>query len=187
MLLLMARNWWLVVLRGIAAILFGVLAWTWPGVTLVVLVMLWGAYAFVDGALALVSAFSGASGRPWWVLALEGVVGLGAAAVTWLYPGVSAIVLLWVIAAWAIVTGVVEIVAAIRLRKEIQGELWLGLAGVASVVFGGLLIARPGAGALAVIWIVGAYAIVFGVLLVALGFRLKRLRNRLAQRHGVTA
>jgi uncharacterized membrane protein HdeD (DUF308 family) len=187
MLLLMARNWWMVVLRGIAAILFGVLAWTWPGVTLVVLVMLWGAYAFVDGLLALVSAFSGASGRPWWVLALEGVVGLGAAAVTWLYPGVSAIVLLWVIAAWAIVTGVVEIVAAIRLRKEIQGELWLGLAGVASVVFGGLLIARPGAGALAVIWIIGGYAIVFGVLLVALGFRLKRLRNRLAQRHGVAA
>jgi uncharacterized membrane protein HdeD (DUF308 family) len=78
-------------------------------------------------------------------------------------------------------------VAAIRLRKEIQGELWLGLAGVASVVFGGLLIARPGAGALAVIWIIGGYAIVFGVLLVALGFRLKRLRNRLAQRHGVAA
>jgi uncharacterized membrane protein HdeD (DUF308 family) len=176
----MAKNWWLVVLRGIAAILFGVLAWTWPGVTLVVLVMLWGAYAFVDGLLAIVSAFSGASGRPWWVLALEGVVGLGAAAVTWLYPGLSAFVLLWVIAIWAIVTGIVEIVAAIHLRKEIQGEFWLGLAGLASVAFGALLIARPGVGAVAVVWIIGAYAIMFGVLLVALGFRLKGLRDRRA-------
>src|SRR5262245_30785719 len=130
MLLLMARNWWMLVLRGIAAILFGLLAWTWPGVTLVVLVMLWGAYALVDGLLAIASAISGASGRPWWTLALEGVAGVGAAVVTWLWPGLTAIVLLYVIAAWAIVTGVIEIVVAIRLRKEIRGEFWLALAGL---------------------------------------------------------
>jgi uncharacterized membrane protein HdeD (DUF308 family) len=128
MLQLMAKNWWAVVLRGVFAILFGVLAWTLPGVTLGALVLLWGAYAFVDGILALVAAFSGAAGRPWWVLALEGIVGLGAAAATVLYPGITAIVLLYLIAAWAMVTGIFEIAAAIRLRKEIEGEFWLGLA-----------------------------------------------------------
>jgi uncharacterized membrane protein HdeD (DUF308 family) len=179
MLRLMARNWWVIVLRGVCAILFGVLAWTWPGVTLGALVLLWGAYAFIDGVLALVSAFSGASGQPWWVLALEGLVGLGAAAAAVMYPGITALVLLYMIAAWAIVTGVFEIAAAIRLRKEIEGEVWLGLAGLASVLFGLLLVAQPGTGALAVVWIIGTYAILFGTLLVALGFRLKGLRDRL--------
>jgi uncharacterized membrane protein HdeD (DUF308 family) len=178
MLRLMAKNWWAVVLRGVFAILFGALAWTWPGVTLGALVLLWGAYAFADGILAIVSAFSGASGQPWWVLALEGVVGLGAAAVAVFYPGLTAMALLYLIAAWAIVTGVFEIVAAIRLRKEIEGEFWLGLAGLASVAFGVMLFLQPGAGALAVVWIIGAYAIVFGVFLVALGFRLRGLKDK---------
>src|SRR4029450_976000 len=128
MLQLMAKNWWVVVLRGVFAILFGVLAWTWPGVTLGALVLLWGAYAFVDGILALVAAFSGGAGgrggggRRWWFLAMEGIVALAAAAATVLYPGITAIVLLYLIAAWAIVTGIFEIAAAIRLRKEIEGE-----------------------------------------------------------------
>jgi uncharacterized membrane protein HdeD (DUF308 family) len=181
MLQLMAKNWWAVVLRGVFAILFGVLAWTLPGVTLGALVLLWGAYAFVDGILALVAAFSGAAGRPWWVLALEGIVGLGAAAATVLYPGITAIVLLYLIAAWAMVTGIFEIAAAIRLRKEIEGEFWLGLAGFASLAFGVLLIVRPGAGALAVVWIIGTYAVLFGVMLVALGLRLKGLRGSFGQ------
>jgi len=180
MLRFIARNWWMLVLRGACAILFGVLAFTWPGVTLGALVLLWGVYAFADGILAFAAAFSGAAGTPWWVLILEGLVSIAAAAAAVLYPGITAIVLLYVIAAWAIVTGVFEIAAAIQLRKEIEGEIWLGLAGLASIFFGLALFARPGAGALAVVWIIGAYAIVFGALLVALGFRVKALKAQFA-------
>ena len=118
--------------------------------------LLWGAYAFADGVLALGAAVSGTSGKPWWMLTLEGLVGLAAAAAAFFYPGLTAMVLLYVIAAWAILTGLLQLAAAIRLRKEIEGEFWLGLAGVASVAFGVLLIARPGAGALSVIFIIRA-------------------------------
>jgi uncharacterized membrane protein HdeD (DUF308 family) len=178
---LLARNWWTVVLRGVFAIVFGVLAFAWPGVTLGALVLLWGAYAFMDGVLALVAAFSGAGGQPWWVLALEGLLGLGAAAAAVLQPGLTAVVLLWIIAAWAIATGALEVIAAIRLRREIEGELWLALAGLASIAFGVILMARPMVGALAVVWIIGAYALIFGVVLVALGVRLKGVGDRLAR------
>jgi uncharacterized membrane protein HdeD (DUF308 family) len=177
MLSLIARNWWAVVLRGVLAILFGAIAWMWPGVTMGVLVLMWGAYCFADGVLAIYSAFSGASGQPWWVLALEGVIGLGAAAVAFLYPGLTAVTLVYLIAAWAIATGILEIVAAIRLRAEIKGEFWLGLAGLASVAFGLLLIAQPGVGILAVVWMIGAYAFLFGLMLIALGFHLRRLKG----------
>ena len=111
------------------------------------------------------------------MLGLEGLVGLGAAAVAFFYPGVTALVLLYMIAAWAIVTGIFEIVAAIQLRKEIEGEFWLALAGVASLVFGVILIARPAVGALAVTWMIGLYAVAFGALLIAVGFRVKSLRH----------
>jgi uncharacterized membrane protein HdeD (DUF308 family) len=181
MLWLMTKSWWAVVLRGVCALVFGLIAWTWPGVTLGWLVLVWGLYALVDGVLAIAGALSGANTKPWWVLAFEGLVGLGAAAVAFFYPGITAIVLLYVIASWAIVTGVLEVVAAVQLRKEIEGEFWLGLAGVASVVFGLLLVARPGIGALAVVWIIGTYAIVFGIILVALGLRLRTL-HQLARR-----
>jgi uncharacterized membrane protein HdeD (DUF308 family) len=177
MLSVIARNWWLIVLRGVCAIVFGLLAWVWPGVTLATLILLWGAYAFADGVLAFAAAFSGRADAPWWALTLEGIVGILAAAAAFLYPGITAIILLYVIALWAIVTGAIEIVAAIQLRKEIEGELWLGLAGVGSLLFGFLLIARPGLGALAVVWMIGFYAVIFGVLLVALGFRVKALRG----------
>jgi uncharacterized membrane protein HdeD (DUF308 family) len=177
MLSLIAKNWWVLVLRGVCAILFGLFAWTWPGVTLGVLVLVWAIYAFADGVLAFVAALSGASGRPAWALALEGVAGVAAAAAGFFYTGLTALVLLWVIAAWALITGILEIVAAIQLRKEIENELWLGLAGLASVFFGLVLMARPGLGALAVVWIIGAYAIVFGLVLVVLGFRLKALKS----------
>ena len=174
---LIVQNWWMVVLRGVCAILFGIFAWTWPGVTVAVLILMFGLYAFVDGVLSLWAAVAGGTDRPWWALVLEGVVGLGAAAVAFFYPSISAIALLWLIAWWAIVTGVLEIVGAIRLRKEIEGELWLALAGIGSLVFGLILLARPAVGALAVIWIIGTYALVFGVLLVALGFRLKGVKD----------
>ena len=176
MLGMMARNWWMIVLRGVFAIAFGVLAWTWPGITLGVLVLMWGAYAFADGVLALIAAVSGASGKPWWMLTLEGLVGIGAAAVAFFYPGITTLVLLYMIAAWAIVTGIFEIVAAIQLRKEIEGEFWLALAGVASLVFGAILIARPAVGALAVTWMIGLYSVAFGALLIAVGFRVRSLK-----------
>jgi uncharacterized membrane protein HdeD (DUF308 family) len=177
MLNFVARNWWLIVVRGVCAMVFGLLAWLWPGVTLGALVLLWGAYAFLDGVLAFAAAFSGSSGKPWWALVLEGVVSLGAAVATLVAPGITAVVLLYVIAAWAIVHGALEIAAAIQLRKEIQGEFWLGLTGLASIVFGILLIARPGVGAVAVVWLIGLYSVAFGVLLVALGFRVKALKD----------
>jgi uncharacterized membrane protein HdeD (DUF308 family) len=177
MLSLIARNWWAVVLRGVMAILFGVLAWTWPGVTMGALILMWGAYCFADGVLAIVSAVSGSSGQPWWVLALEGGIGLGAAAVAFLYPGLTAIALVYLISAWAIATGILEIAAAIRLRAEIKGEFWLALAGLASVAFGLLLLAQPGVGVLAIVWMIGAYAFLFGVILIALGFHLRRFKG----------
>src|SRR5262245_9311159 len=179
MLRLMARNWWLLVLRGVFAILFGLIAWTMPGVTLRALILIWGAYAFLDGVLAFVAAFFGSAGSPWWVLVFEGLVGIAAAGAAFFFPGVTAVVLLLVIAMWAIITGILEIVEAIRLRKEIEGEFWLGLAGAGSVVFGLLLIARPGLGALAVVWMIGLYALLFGGVLVALGFRMRALKSTL--------
>ncbi len=173
MLHFIGRNWWLLVLRGICAVLFGLLAFTWPGMTLGALVLLFGAYAFADGILAFVAAFSGSTGRPWWVLVVGGLVSLAAACAALLFPGITTIVLLYLIGTWAIVTGAFEILAAIQLRREIEGEIWLGLAGLASVLFGVILFSRPGVGALAVVWIIGAYSVVFGVLMVALGFHVK--------------
>ncbi len=178
MLHLITRNWWMLVLRGVAAILFGVLAFTRPGLTLGALILLWGIYAFIDGILAFTAAFSGATGTPWWVLTLEGLVGVAAAAAAFLIPGITALVLLYIIAAWAIVKGLFEIAAAIQLRKEIDNEIWLGQAGLASVFFGVVLFARQGVGVLAVVWLIGMYAILFGVLLVALGFRVRTAATR---------
>ena len=170
---MIARNWWSLVLRGVCAIVFGVVAWIWPGVTLGALVLLWGCYAFVDGVLAFVGAFSGKTETPWWALMLIGIVSMGAAVVAFVYPGLTAVGLLYVIAFWAIATGVLAIVAAIQLRRAIEGEFWLGLAGALSILYGAFLMARPGIGALAVVWMIGTYAVVFGVVLVALGLRVK--------------
>jgi uncharacterized membrane protein HdeD (DUF308 family) len=173
----LARNWWVVALRGAAALVFGILALVWPGITVLVLVALFGAYALVDGIFALGTAIfgRGATGgsRAW--LVVEGVAGIIAGILTFAWPGVTALVLLWLIALWAVVTGVLEIVAAIRLRRELRGEWMLILSGVISVLFGILLMVWPAAGALAVTVLIGLYAIVFGVVLLALSFRLRRL------------
>lgn len=173
MLTVYTGSWWALLLRGIAAIAFGVLAFIWPGITLAVLVFLWGAYALVDGAFAIAAGIKahGEKNR-WWVLLLEGILGVIAGVLAFVIPGITALVLLLLIAAWAIVTGVFEIAAAIQMRKYIKGEWLLILAGIASIVFGVLLFINPGAGALAVVWFIGAYAIVFGVILIALSFRL---------------
>lgn len=166
------RNWWVLLLRGLAAIAFGVLIWLQPGISLAALVLLFGAYTMVDGILGVWTAIAGRKEHEsWWALLLEGLLGIGVGILTFLAPGITALVLLFYIAIWAIATGVLEIVAAIRLRKEIKGEWWLILSGLASGVFGVLLVAQPGVGALAVLWLIATYAIVFGVLLVVLAFR----------------
>ena len=173
----LAENWWLLLLRGIAAILFGILAFVWPGITLLTLIFFWGAYAIVDGVFALWSAISGKGGAEmgsrWW-LALVGICGVVAGVLAFAWPGVTALVLLLFIAAWAIVTGVLQVWGAIRLRKEIEGEWLLILSGLLSVAFGLVLVAQPGAGALAVIWLIGTFAIIEGILFIALAFRLKQ-------------
>ncbi len=165
----LAEHWWVLLLRGLLAIAFGLMAYAWPGVTIAVLVMFWGAYALVDGIFEVVAGVR----AKWGSLILLGVLGIAAGIVTFLWPGITAVVLLYIIAFWAIVAGVMQIAAAIRLRKEVQGEwLWI-LSGICTVVLGLLLIARPGAGALSVIWLIAAFAIAWGVLLVVLSFKLK--------------
>ncbi len=168
----LASRWWMLVVRGIAAILFGVAALAWPGISLLALVFLWGVYAFVDGVMALAhAARAGRAGGRWGWFLFEGLVGVAAALVTVFWPGITALVLLTLIAVWAILTGVAEIVTAVELRHEIRGEWLLGLCGVLSIAFGVLMFIYPGTGALAVLAVIAAYAIVFGVLLIALGFR----------------
>jgi uncharacterized membrane protein HdeD (DUF308 family) len=178
MLDIIARNWWAIALRGLFAVLFGIAAFVWPGLTLAVLVILWGAYALVDGIFTLVAAFRAAQMKmTWWPLVVEGILGIAAGVVAFAWPAITALALLYLIAAWAILTGIVEIVAAVRLRHVISGEWLMGLAGLLSIVVGVILIAAPGAGALAVVWTIGAYAFVFGIVLIALGFRLRGLQH----------
>jgi len=170
----LGRNWGWIVVRGIAAVIFGVLALVLPGITLAALVLLWGAYALADGIIALIAAFRIRDrGKPFWALLVVGILGIAAGILTFIWPGMTAIVLLAFIAAWSLVMGIFQIIAAVRLRKSIEKEWLLGLSGLLSIIFGVLMLINPGAGALAVIWVIGAYAIVFGVLLIALGLKLR--------------
>jgi uncharacterized membrane protein HdeD (DUF308 family) len=171
----LGRAWWLVMLRGVFSILFGIIAYVWPGLTLFVLVAFFGAYALIDGVTALVAGFRMKDGgKPMWSMILIGVAGIAAGAITFLWPGKTAFILLVFIAAWAIAVGLFQVIAAIRLRKEIDNEWLMGLSGAMSVVFGVLVLFNPGAGALALIWLIAAFSIVFGILLVVLALRLKR-------------
>jgi uncharacterized membrane protein HdeD (DUF308 family) len=170
----LAKKWWLVLLRGIVSVLFGIVAFIWPGLTLFTLVLFYGAFALVDGVIALASAFGKERAAPTWWLILVGIAGIGAGVITFLWPGLTAIVLVIFIGAWALVHGIFEIIGAIRLRKEIDNEWWLILAGIVSVLFGLLVLAAPGAGALGLIWAIAAYAIIFGILLIGLSLRLRK-------------
>lgn len=184
----LSRNWWAVSLRGLAGILFGIITFFAPGISLAALVLLFGAYALVDGVLAIVSAVRRRGADRWWLLLLEGLVGIAAGVLTFLLPAITALALLYVIAAWALVTGAFEIAAAIRLRKVITGEWLLVLSGILSIALGVLLVLYPGPGALAVVIWIGAYAFVFGALLFALGLRLRGLgspRTRGEPAHGL--
>src|SRR5499433_2485246 len=177
----LAKCWWVLLLRGIAAILFGVLAFAWPGLTLVTLVLLYGAFALVDGVLSLIAAFSGsAKPVPTWWLIVVGLLGIGAGVVTFLWPGITAVLLVMFIGAWALVHGIFEIIGAIQLRKEIDNEWMLILSGVISVLFGLIVLIAPGAGALALIWVIAAYSIVFGISFIALSLRLRKHRHEAA-------
>ena len=171
----LGQHWKWIALRGVAAVIFGVLAIAWPAIALAVLVLVWGAYAFVDGVFTLLAAARmRESGRPIWPLVLVGLLGVVAGLVAFFWPALTALGLLMLIAAWALVTGVLQIIAAIRLRKALANEWWLGLSGALSVLFGVLMIANPGAGAVAVAWVIGAYAVFFGVMLVLLALRLRK-------------
>jgi uncharacterized membrane protein HdeD (DUF308 family) len=175
----LARNWWLLALRGGLAILFGVLVLFWPVLGLVVMVASFAAYALVDGGFAIAAAVTGpATGRRWWGLLLEGLLGISAGVLTIVWPEITLIVLIYLIAAWAVATGVFEVVAAVRLRKVIEGEWALALSGILSIVFGVAVAILPGPGAVAIAWMLAAYSIVFGTLLLVLGFRLRALARQ---------
>lgn len=175
MLSVLARNWGLVALRGVAGIVFGLLTLFNPAVTLTVLVLLFGGYSLVDGVFTAVAAVLHRQAEPSWPsLLVSGIVGVAIGVVTFGWPDVTALALLLVIAAWAIAIGLGEIVAAIRLRQLIRGEWILMLAGVLSVLFGVALFLFPGRGAVAIVLWIGAFATVEGILRVALTFRLRR-------------
>jgi uncharacterized membrane protein HdeD (DUF308 family) len=179
----LARNWWVVLLRGIAGIFFGLATFFAPGISLAALVLLFGAFAFADGLLAIVSAIRrrGSSDR-WWMVLLRGLAGVAVGVVTVIWPNITALALVYLIAAWALVTGGLEIAAAIRLRKVISGEWLLILSGLAAVALGIVLVLFPEPGALALVLLIGVYALVSGVLLIVLAFRLRSwLKSRSPQ------
>lgn len=176
----LSRTWWILAIRGAVAVLFGLLALIWPQITVFALVLVFGAYALVDGVFALVAAIRGrqlaGGGRGW--LVLEGLLGVGAGIVTFVWPSITALALLWVIAFWAVLTGVLEIIAAVRLRRVLDNEWLLIVAGALSIIFGLILMIWPGTGAIGLVWLIGGYAIVFGIVLLGLALRLRGLGRR---------
>lgn len=170
----LSRNWWVLVLRGLAAIVFGIVAFVWPGITLVTLVLFFGAYALVDGLFSIYTGLTHmGDSRRWWLLALEGLAGVAVGILAFAWPAAATVALVSLIAAWAVVTGVLEIAAAIRLRREISNEWLLALGGAASILMGILLMVQPIIGSVALVWTMAGYALFFGVMLILLGFRLK--------------
>lgn len=172
------RSWWVFLLRGVTAIVFGIMAFAWPALTLSVLVLLFGAYVLVDGVFGLIDTIRHRDRLiRVWASVLESVLGIVVGLLTLLWPGITALVLLMFIAAWAIVGGLLRIVIAFQIRKEITGEWFLIVGGLLSILFGGLLVALPQAGMLTLVWLIGFYAVAFGALFVLLAFRLRKLRN----------
>tara|TARA_R110000803_G_scaffold132601_1_gene199826 strand:+ start:1090 stop:1656 length:567 start_codon:yes stop_codon:yes gene_type:complete len=167
-------TWWAMLLRGVAAVLFGILSFAWPEISLQTLMIVFGVYVIMDGAFLVGAAFKGGASR-YWLLLLNGILGIGAGVIAMAWPGLTAIVLVFVIGWWAIFSGIVAIVLAIRVRREIENEWFLILAGILSVLFGAALLIAPGAGALALIWLIALWALVFGALMIVLAFRLRKL------------
>jgi uncharacterized membrane protein HdeD (DUF308 family) len=178
----LSRNWWVLALRGVLGILFGIGAFVWPGIALAALVLVFGAYAFVDGIFAVVAGIGMRRQIDrWWLIVLEGAAGIILGVLTFLSPGITALILLSFIALWAILTGVFEIATALQLRKLIENEWLLILSGVVSIIFGILLIVFPGSGMLSLVWLIGAYALFFGILTLVLSFRLRGMRDRMGR------
>ena len=172
----LAQSAWVSILRGVVAVLFGLVALFWPAIALPVLVALFGIYAFVDGVFALIAAFRMAGKHdPWIALLLEGIVGIAAGIIVFRTPGLAAVALVYVAGAWALLTGCLEIIAALELRQSIPGEWMLGLTGLVSIVFGWLRLAQPLAGVITLVWLIGLYAVFFGGLMISLGVRMRRL------------
>lgn len=170
----LARNWWLILLRGALAVIFGILTFIWPELTLFTLVIFFGVFALFDGVFAIVAALTKGAPAPRWWLAIVGVLGILAGVMTLLWPGITGLVLLYFIAGWAIASGIFQIVGAIKLRKEIEDEWLLIASGIVSLLFGLLILIFPSAGALGVAFAIGMFAILHGVLLIALGLRLRK-------------
>ena len=182
MLHLLSRNWWAVLLRGICAVIFGLAAFAWPGFTLAVLILFYGAYVLVDGIFAVVSSFGRIKDSKFpWSMFLVGLVSIAVGVITFFWPGLTALALLYLIGAWAIVRGIFEVAAAIELRKQIEGEWLMIIAGMASVLFGVLMVLWPGAGVLALLWLIGIFAVIFGVIMIILAFKLRGLKKRVEQ------
>lgn len=182
---LLTRNWWLLALRGLAAVLFGIMAFAWPKITLLTLMYLFGIYALLNGVLAFTLAYRAPKGYPrFGLLIMEGLLSIAAGVIAFLMPGMTALALLVLIATWAIVTGIFEIIAAVRLRKVITNEWLMILAGIASVAFGVLALLQPAASTLVLVWWIGAFAMVFGILLIALAFRMRRWTSTAAPATG---
>ena len=176
---ILSRYWWMTLIRGALWILFGLFVFAQPGITLVTLTVTFGIFALADGVATIVNAIAGREEQEhWWMLLLSGIAGVLVGAISIVSPQTTALALLFYLAIWALVTGFLQIVAAVRLHKEIEGEFWLGLSGVLSILFGVLLITRPAAGALSVLWVIGAYAVAFGVLLIGLAFRVRGIAGR---------
>ena len=173
---LLARNWGLIVFRGVLGVIFGIIAVFWPGITVIALAILWGAYVLVDGLTALafgIGGGGGVSGSGRWIMVLTGIAGVAAGIIAFVWPGKTAIVLLFVIAIWAVVVGIFQLIAAWRLRKEIQGEWLLAFTGLVSILLGVLLFLQPGSGAVALVFTIGIFAIVWGITAIVLGVRLR--------------
>lgn len=169
------KNWWLLVLRGVLAILFGVIAFVVPGVAWWSLILLFGVYAMLDGIFAMMTGLIGSKFSPrWWMFLLEGMINVAAGVIALMRPDLASVVLVLVIAVWAILTGILEIVAAIRLRREITNEWMLGFGGFVSFALGVLLFFQPATGSVIITLMIGLYALVFGILLVVLGLRLRK-------------
>jgi uncharacterized membrane protein HdeD (DUF308 family) len=168
-------------LRGLCAIGLGIMAIGWPGITLLSMVYVFAVFTLIDGVAAVVLGFKGEEdGTVWWTLVVMGILAVLAGIITFLYPPIAVAALLAIIAAYAIVRGIFEIIAAIRLRKEIDDEWILAISGVASILFGGLILYRPDAGLVAIVLLIGAYMLAIGVLAVALSLRLRKMQTKLA-------
>jgi uncharacterized membrane protein HdeD (DUF308 family) len=173
----------LVALRGVIGILFGIGAFVWPGATLAALVIVFGAYVFVDGIFAVAAGIGMRRQlNLWWLVLLEGVAGIILGLLTFRSPDITALILLSFIAAWSIITGIFEIATALRLRKLIANQWLLILSGVVSIIFGILLIAQPSAGAISIVWLLGGHALIFGMLTLMLALRLRGMREKLGRR-----